>query len=271
MNRVMGLKMSQELIKRDLECPLTFNDFKNIVDTSEQLPASKELEVLAKTELIYVLFASLSYHKIESYLKNFSKSIVSLCNSKDGYNALSKIISACLSDILLDVSRRVEIETMTHLLDLIETYPVFYDIFKKKVEIYLCTNICDIKSTSSLDLAENLKESQNIEQQYFDFVSAKESKEDFNEIVSRNNYNKKDSLIKRLRKTVLKNYNEESITNFINDFNKIVYELSIDESEKQLIVEKYGAIIIKLYTFAAPIWLSEQENREYKQITLALE
>ena len=29
--------------------------------------------------------------------------------------------------------------------------------------------------------------------------------------------------------------------------------------------------MIKLYTFAAPIWLSEQENREYKQITLELE
>lgn len=271
MNRVMGLKMSQELIKRDLKCPLSFADFKNIVDTSEQLPASKELEVLAKTELIYVLFSNFSYHKIELYLKNFSKSIVSLCNSKDGYNLLSKIISACLSDILLDVSRRVEIETMTHLLDLLETYPVFPDLFQKKIEKYICSNICDTKSTSSLDLAESLKENQKIEQQSLSFIFDYSKKDDFNEIVSKNNYSKKDSLIKRLRKNVLKNYNEESITNFINDFNKIVDELNIPENEKQIIVEKYGTIVIKLYTFAAPIWLNEQENIEYKQITLALE
>lgn len=271
MNRVIGLEMSHEMIKRDLKSPLTFEDFKNIADTAKKTPASKEAEVLAKTELMYTLFSHISYYNIESYLKKFSKSIVYLCNSKDGYNALSRIISACLSDISLDISRRVEIETATHLLDLIETYPIFYDIFQKKIENCICLNICNIKSTSSLELVENLKENLNIEQQSLPFISAKNKQDDFNEIVSKNNYSKKDSLIKRLRRVVIKNFNEESITKFITDFNKIVNELNIDDSDKQLIIEKYGAIMIKLYTFAAPIWLSEQENREYKQITLGLE
>jgi len=49
MNRVIGLEMSHEMIKRDLKSPLTFEDFKNIADTAKKTPASKARRAILAT------------------------------------------------------------------------------------------------------------------------------------------------------------------------------------------------------------------------------
>lgn len=262
MDRAMLLKMSKEMIKKDLANPLTFDDLKKIADQTESTSSDEEQEVYTKSSLIYFLFNNLNYYNIEDYVMTFGTNIIKLCSNKDGYNCLSRIINGSLEDLLVDISRRVEIELMVHLYDALELFIKVPELFDEKLRRYITKNICEVEQVATLDAAESYQ----YEQITIPGVITKKKKERANEVFSRTNFYRKESVRKSIRKYVLSNYDEEKFENFITAFNKLLDELDITKYEILQIKNKYTELIDKLYIYVAPIWLEEKEEKEKKDV-----
>lgn len=264
MDRAMALRMSEKMIAKDLIEPLIFEDFKFIVDNTESKMSDEESEVYTKSNLICFLFSNFKYYTIEDYLMTFSTNIITLCRSKDGYNISSRILSACIEDLLLDISRRVETELMLHLYEALEIYLKNKDLFKSRIDLVLKENICEAISVSTLDVAEEFK----YEQMEIPGIIEGKKKERPNELLSKTNYYRKDSIRKGIRKYVINNYDENLFSDFINEFNQVIDELDISKYDQVNLKIKYKELIEKLYIYVAPLWLEKEESRDVNQLTL---
>lgn len=264
MDRAMTLRMSEKMIKKDLESEFTFEDFKTIADNEKVIASNEDVEVYTKSLVLCFLFRNFEYYKIEDYIITFGTNIVSLCNSRDWYNGLSKIIQGSLEDLLIDISRRVELEIFAHLYEALELFFKRPEIFEESLKVYLTKNICEVEKVATLDAAESYK----YEQISIPGVPLKKKNERANDLFSRTNYTRKESIRKTLRKYVIKNYDEDAFTDFIEAFNKIIDGLEIDKFSIIQIKTKYKEAIENLYKYVSPIWLEEQEKKDQNQLTL---
>lgn len=259
MNKTYALKISQELIKQSIESELTLSDFKRIADSTKYETSDSDMEAYLKSEIIYYLFQNMEYYKIEYYLTAFCTYIVRLASSSDGYNILAKMISASIRDMLVDVSRRVEIEVLSHLFDYFEMYYRSFLLFEESSKMTITENICNQARLSSLDIAENYRYDQ-------DSLTPKE-KEKISEVVSKTNYNRKKRIRDKLRDYIVNNFNEKHLDSFTNELNKIIENLNLEKIEKEVLIDKYKEQIMKLYEYAVLNWM-ESEEKDYQQLTL---
>lgn len=268
MDRIMTLKMADAMIKNDLVSPITFKDFKTIADAIksnkeiERESGNEGIEVYTKSSLIFFLFENLNYYEIEDYIQTFGTKIIKLCSSYDWYNGLSKIINGALEELLVDISRRVEFETVAHLYDALETFLKRPEDFELKLKKSIHKNICNIGEVSTIDTAENYKYEQ------LTMPNVPQKKTQANEIFSRTNFFRKENIKKNIKKYVIKNYNEETFQAFINALNKVIEELNISRFAQTQLIDKYSDVIQKLYIAVGALWLEEQAKRDVNQLTL---
>lgn len=264
MDRAAALRMSKDMMKKDLESKITFNDFKSIADKSDNDSSTEDMEVYTKSLVICFLFENLSYYAIEDYVMTFGTNIISICNSRDWYNGLSRVISASLEDLSVEIGRRVEIEVLVHLFDLLEIYLKRPELFEESIKKNITKNICEVKTVATMDAAEEFK----YEQITIDGITTKNKKEKASEKFSRTNFYRKDNIKKNIRKYIINNYDEEMFTRFIDEFNRSLDQLDISKFSLEEIKSRYKEVIEKLYIYVAPIWLEKEEKKDVNQLTL---
>lgn len=262
MDRTMALNMSKEMIRKDLESPLTFEYFKEIVDNTKITSSTEDQEVYTKSTLICFLFDSLSYCEIEDYIMLFGSNVKRMCASIDWYNGVARMIQASVYDLLVEISRRIETEVLLHLYDMLEIFLKYPELFSEKVTKYIDKNICDVNKLATLDVAEEYQYEQ------LGITGIVQKKERANEKFSKANYYRKDNIRKSIKKYILKNYNEESFGDFVKALDNVIDNLDISKEKIYQLKEKYKEVIESLYVYVSPIWLDNQNKKDVNQLTL---
>ncbi|MCH5166847.1 MAG: hypothetical protein J1F35_03050 [Erysipelotrichales bacterium] len=260
MNRLMLFYILNNVIENYTnEEDISAATFKKIVDSNTFEEYDEDKCAYTESLIMAKIFSKIPYYKVTSTLAFISKKLVRNCQALDRYNILSKICVGCLEDIMPSIKRRVETESMEHVLELCYYYYQNGSFDNYKIKERLIKNICDPVSLFGTSVVENLNYSQNI------LFSQKETKDNLRDDISKSNAHYTRDVTVALRDKIVRCFDINTFEKFAEDIKVLICESDIED--KELLLETINSIIQKLYIFSISKW--EDQVEDNYQLTLS--
>lgn len=260
MNRLTLTKLLKNIIDLYTEGKFTYI---YIIDTFEKLTEEEfdeDKNAYLQAELISTLFKTFPYYRLLNDLNTLGDYIIESTKGNSNYKNVSKLLkNGCLGDMVPDIKRRVQTETMAHITELLYMY--------KKSELnptivmnHLTKNMFDPRLLTSMDTAESI----NYSQTTLPGISIK--KTSLRDAISRSNGNRKDNVRKNLEEYTLENFDVKSLEDFINQVKNIIIESTLED--KEILNASIKETLTNLYSKAVIIW--SEQSVDPNQLTLTL-
>ena len=274
MNRLMLTNILMEIIKKDLSIDeMSFEVFRDIVDKTPYEEYDENKNAYVETILIYTIFSKIPYYKVLWILEKLGEKIVKISQGYDRYNGLSKIITyGCLAEMMPNIKRRVEAETMLHILDLSYTYFMHGKLDKTKTINKLQKEMSNKEILTGFNVAENYLYNQNTlfenkaESDLKDIIPKNNTRIDLKDSISKNNTNYKEHISNQLRQSIKNNYNLEKFESFIKEIYSIIEDSDIEDVNLLLIT--FSETIDKLYNHVIKTWHDNSNNIKEESLPL---
>lgn len=123
MNRLTLTKLLKNIIDLYTEGKFTYI---YIIDTFEKLTEEEfdeDKNAYLQAELISTLFQTFPYYRLLNDLNTLGDYIIESTKGNSNYKNVSKLLkNGCLGDMVPDIKRRVQTETMAHITELLYIY-----------------------------------------------------------------------------------------------------------------------------------------------------
>lgn len=277
MNRMVLTKLLKDIIDLYIEDKFTYIW---IIDTLSKIPkkeANKKTKFDKKTEydedrnyyiqaeLIKNLFDLFPYYRLLSDLKDLGDYIMESTKANPNFKNISKILNnGCLGDMVPDIKKRIQIETMVHLNELLYIY-INGELTPDLVINHLTKNMFDSRVLTAMDTAESINYEQTTMPEFTrDQISLRE-------MISRTYYNRKESVRRNLEEYTINNFDEASLEDFMMQVLNIIDNSSLPD--KDLLKNTIDETLMDLYTKVSVIWFEKKEQalKEAKEEALRAE
>lgn len=264
MNRMVLTKLLKDLIDLYIEDKFTYIW---IIDTLSKIPkkeANKKTKFDKKTEydedrnyyiqaeLIKNLFDLFPYYRLLSDLKDLGDYIMESTKANPNFKDISRILNnGCLGDMVPDIKRRIQTETMVHLNELLYIY-INGELNPDFVINHLTKNMFDSRVLTGMDTAESI----NYEQTTMPGFTADQVS--LREMISRTNGNRKESIRRNLEEYTINNFDEATLESFITQILGIIDNSSLPD--KDLLKNTVEETLMALYTKVSVIWFDNKEQ-----------
>lgn len=192
MNRMVLTKLLKSIVDLYAEDKFTYSyiieTLNNIVDEEFDEDKSAYLQ----TEFVKNLFELFPYYRLLSDLNDLGDYIIECTKETPNFENISKLLkNGCLSDMIPNIKRRIQTETMAHITVLLYMYKT-NELKPNIVLEQLTKNIYNPHILTSMDSAENI----NYKQETIPGISIKTMS--LRETISKSNNNRKEKVRKNL-------------------------------------------------------------------------
>lgn len=253
MNRMVLTELLNNIIDLYIEDKFNYiyliDAFNNVL--AEEYDENKNTYLEAK--LITKLLSYFPYYRLEYELNYLLNQIIELTQGNSKLKSLTMILkNGCLGEMLPNIKRRVTMEAMAHLLELLRIYKT--SKFDYKTITMLTKNMIDSHFLNGMDLAVSF----NYKQEVLSGIELKN--QDLRESLSHLNYKRYKSLSCSLEGFIINNYNEESLNGFYLQLDKMIDTSSLDILDWYLLRKIVLEVLRPIMSKSIIIW--NRENRE---------
>ena len=249
MNRMVLTKILKNFIDLYIDDKFTYIYIINTLDNIENEEYDEDKNAYLQASLLSTLFSIFPYYRILNDLNDLGDYIIESTKANINFKAISRLLkNGCLGDMVPDIKRRAQTETLAHIMELIYMYKSG-ELNPNIVISHLTKNMFDSKILTSMDAAEII----NYNQETIPGVELKNIS--LRENISRSNTNRKENIRRNLEEFVTDNYDEETLEKFIQEVINIIDQSSL--SDKELLKNTIYESLISLFAKAVVAW----ENR----------
>ncbi len=258
MNRMVLTKLLKDLIDLYIEDKFTYIWIIDTLFRVQKQESDKKTEYdedrnyYIQAELIKNLFDLFPYYRLLSDLNDLGDYIMESTKANPNYKNISRILSnGCLGDMVPDIKRRIQTETMVHLNELLYIYNNG-ELTPDLVISHLTKNMFDSRVLTGMDTAESI----NYEQTLIPGFTANQTS--LREMISRTNGNRKESVRRNLEEYTINNFDEISLENFIMQLLGIIDKSSLPD--KDLLKGTIEETLMALYAKVSVVWFEKKEQ-----------
>ena len=252
MNRMVLTILLKNIIDLYIEDKFNYIYIIDILSRQKNEEYDEDKNAYIQAELIKDLFDLFPYYRLLTDLNDLGDYIIESTKANPNFKNISRILkNGCLGDMVPDIKRRIQTETMAHIQELLYIYNG--GKLKPKIIIsHLSKNMFDTRILTGMDTAESINYEQTV------IPGFEVDQTSLREMISRTNGNRKESIRRNLEEYVVNNFDETSLENFIN----IVIN-AINNSElpdKELLSTTINENLTALYAKVSITWFEKKEQ-----------
>ena len=258
MNRLVLTKLLKNIVDLYIEDNFNYIYIVNALSNIENEEYDEDQNAYLQAELLTTLFSNFPYYKVLNELDNLVDYVIEStkgnCNLKKTCSILK---NGCVGDMLPDIKRRVQTESMTHLQELLYMYKTS-ELNPDFVISRLKKNMLTPQILTSMDYAESIKYKQQI------IPGIEFRKTTLRETISRANSNRKEAIRRNLEEYTIQNFTEKELEDFIQQITIIIKNCSIDD--KNLLMDTIYDTLMLLFSKAVIAW--QEKGEDENQLSL---
>ena len=246
MNRLNLTTLLKDIINLYIEDKFTYIYIISTMNLIGNEENDENKNAYLQTELIATMFSQFPYYRLLSDLTDLGNYIIEVTQGNSNYKNIAKLLkNGCLAEMIPDIKRRVQTETMAHITTLLYIYKKS-ELKPDTVLNHLTKNMYDPNILTSMDYAESI----NYKQESIPGIEMKILS--LREIISRANTNRKEAVRRNLEEYTIKNFDEKSLEDFIQQVINIIGQSSL--SDKELLKDTISEILTALFAKSVIVW-----------------
>lgn len=252
MNRMVLTKLLKNLIDLYVEDKFTCIYIVNAIDNLKEEEFDEDENAYAQAELIATLFSLFPYYRLLYDLNELGDYIIESTKNNLNSKSISKLLkNGCLGDMVPDIKRRVQTETMAHVMELIYLYKTS-ELSPENVIAHLTKNMYNPQVLTSMDYAEGFKYQQE------EIPGIEIKKLSLRETISRANSNRKEAIRRNLEEYTIENFNEKELEEFTAKVIEIIDQSQLPD--KDILKSTVYDCLISLFSKAVLTWDAKEET-----------
>ncbi len=257
MNKIKLLEMLKQLIALQKQEKLTLESFQEVEKNTELTSPSNDLVSYKEAELICFLFQEMPYYHILNLLNKLCMNLAIIATNDTKAKTTISLINAYLSDLLKNITARVETEVNIHIAWLIQNYYQNDSLDPNRTIQALTKNSVNPKNLAGMFVADSIHYEQA-------FIPGFESqKEELREKISKVNYRKRSSIENTVQKLVNKFFNESSFEQFLVALrNCLAYYKKENVNDCEILEDEIMIQLKNFYQKAKKSWQEQSQPKE---------
>lgn len=257
MNKLKLLEMLKQLIALKKQEILTAESYQDVEKNAALISLNCDLVSYKETELICYLFKEIPYYHILIFLTNLCNDLATISSQNPKSKASISLLNAYLSDLLKNISARIETEVNVHITWLIQNYYQNDSLNPEKTIHALTRNSVNPTILAGMFVADGI----HYEQELIPGFQLK--KEELREKISKANYRRRSSIENTTQKLINKFFNEMSFENFLVALRKCLdYYREQNASDCDILEDEIMMQLKIFYHKAKKNWQEQSEKIE---------
>lgn len=212
MNRVVLIKIIEDIVKLHLQNNLTIEEFTKVIDKHKGISINDDKIVYEEAKFTSFLFQNIPYYKILITFINIIANLHRLEVNPE-QKCIISLVEGYLSELTPTLNNRITTEYYAHIMELLFIFYQERSFENHNIADKLIKNAIAPDILTSMDTANQIKYHQET-------IEAFQIKEiTLREKISRSNYNHKNRLDNRIIKMLTKYYNEPLYQEFLTSLN----------------------------------------------------
>ncbi len=260
MNKLKLIEMIKQLIKLQKEGNLTAKNYQTVEENTSSPSLNNDLVSYKETELICFLFKEIPYYQILPFLNDVCMKLSIIKKENKKLERTIILIEAYFSDLLKNITARIETEVTVHIYWIIQSYYQNNFLNPEKIISMLKRNSCNPESLTGMFTAENIHYEQVL---ITGFVA---EKEELRETISRTNYKRRSSVENKVQKTITKFFENKSFDNLLIELRKCFdYYRQQNERDCEILEEEIMIRLKEFYQKAQRSWKENKTKRKNEE------
>lgn len=252
MNRMVLTILLKNIIDLYIEGQFNYIYIIDILSKVSKEEYDADKNAYYQAELIKNLFDLFPYYRLLTDLNNLGDYIIESTKGNPNFKNISKLLkNGCLGDMVPDIERRIQTETMAHINELLYIYNSG-NLTPDIIVNHLSRNMFDSRTLTGMDTAESINYKQTI------IPGFEINQTSLREMISRTNGNRKESIRRNLEEYVVNNFDETTLENFIMMVIDAINNSSLPD--KELLSSTINENLTALYAKASVIWFEKKEQ-----------